>query len=88
MLGSSGEGRQGQVSEALRGVWIFSPVESRTSAELQKKNGWPGKSGSPGREDLLEEELATHSSPLAWEISWTVETGGLQSIGSQRVGYD
>lgn len=35
--GSSGEGRQGQVSEALRGVWIFSSVESRTSAELQGK---------------------------------------------------
>ena len=37
VLGSSGEGRQGQVSEALRGVWIFSSVESRTSAELQEK---------------------------------------------------
>ena len=43
VLGSSGEGRQGQVSEALRGVWIFSPVESRTSAELQNKMGGRGR---------------------------------------------
>ena len=35
-----------------------------------------------GREDLLEREMATHSSILAWEISWTEEPGGLQSIGS------
>ena len=32
--------------------------------------------------------MATHSSSLAWEISWTEEPGGLQSIGSQRVGHD
>ena len=34
-------------------------------------------------EDPLEEEMATHSSILAWEISWTEEPGGLQSMGSQ-----
>ena len=34
-------------------------------------------------EDLLEEEIATHSSILAWEIPWTEEPGRLQSIGSQ-----
>ena len=38
-----------------------------------------------GREDPLEEEMATHSSMLAWRILWTEEPGGLQSIGSQRV---
>ena len=43
---------------------------------------------SLGREDLLEEEMATHSSTLAWKILWTEEPGGLQSIGSQRVGRD
>ena len=32
--------------------------------------------------------MATHSSILAWKISWTEEPGGLQSMGSQRVGYD
>ena len=36
----------------------------------------------------LEEEMATHSSILAWEIPWTEEPGGLQSVGSQRVGHD
>ena len=41
-----------------------------------------------GWEDPLEEEMATHSSILAWEIPWTEEPGGLQSMGSQRVGYD
>ena len=38
---------------------------------------------SLGREDLLEEEMATHSSILVWEIPWTEEPGGLQPMGSQ-----
>ena len=37
-------------------------------------------------EDTLEKERATHSSILAWKIPWTEEPGGLQSMGSQRVG--
>ena len=41
-----------------------------------------------GQEDSLEKEMATHSSILAWRILWTEEPGGLQSIGSQRVGHD
>ena len=40
---------------------------------------------SLGWEDPLEKEMATHSSILAWRIPWTEETGGLQSVGSQRV---
>ena len=36
----------------------------------------------------LEKEMATHSSVLAWEIPWTEESGGLQSMGLQRVGRD
>ena len=43
---------------------------------------------SLGREDPLEEEMATHSSILAWRIPWAEEPGGLQSVGSQRVGHD
>ena len=43
---------------------------------------------SLGQEDPLEEEMATHSSLLAWKIPWTEEPGGLQSTGSQRVGHD
>ena len=39
-------------------------------------------------EDALEKEMATLSSILAWEILWTEEPGGLQSMGSQRVGHD
>ena len=39
-------------------------------------------------DDPLEEGMATHSSILAWRISWAEEPGGLQSMGSQRVGYD
>ena len=41
-----------------------------------------------GQEDPLEEEIATHSSILAWEIAWTEESGGIQSMRSQTVGHD
>ena len=40
------------------------------------------------REDPLEEETADHSSTLPWEVPWTKEHGGLQSMGSQRVRQD
>ena len=40
------------------------------------------------REDPSEKEMATHSSTLAWEISWVEEPGGLQSTGSQRIRHD
>ena len=39
-------------------------------------------------EDPLKEDVATHSSALAWEIPWTEEPCGLQSLGLQRVGHD
>ena len=39
-------------------------------------------------EDPLEKKMEIHSSILAWRIPWTEETGGLQSIGSQRVAHD
>ena len=42
----------------------------------------------PGQEDPLEKEMATHSSILDWEIPWTEEPHGLQSIGLQRVGHN
>ena len=50
--------------------------------ELQKVWIW-----SLGREDPLEEGMATHSSILAWRISWTEKPGRLQSRGSQKVGH-
>ena len=43
---------------------------------------------SLGQEDPLEEEMATHSSILDWEIPWTEEPGGLESKGLQRVRHD
>ena len=43
---------------------------------------------SLGQKDLMEKEMATHSSVLAWEILWTEKCGRLQSMGSQRVGQD
>ena len=41
-----------------------------------------------GREDPLEKGMATHPSILAWRIPWTEEPGGLQNMGSQRVGHN
>ena len=43
---------------------------------------------SLGQEDSPKKEMATHSSMLAWEIPWTEESGGLQSMRSPRVGCD
>ena len=55
---------------------IEPPVNARDAVE------------SLGQEDPLEEEMATHSSVLAWEIPWTEEPGGLPCLGSQRAGHD
>ena len=56
--------------------WWLSDKESVCNA---------GDMGSiPGREDPLEKEMATHSSILDWEIPWTEEPSGLQSIGLQK----
>ena len=70
-------------------------------AESSRENDFPGGSVRkesacnagdwgpiPGSDEPLEKGMATHSSILAWEISWTEEPGGLQSTGSQRVGHD
>ena len=43
---------------------------------------------SLGQEDLLQKEIANHSSILAWEIPWTEETGAPQFMGSRGVGHD
>ena len=49
---------------------------------------WETRVQSLGQEDLLEKEMATHSSILAWKIPWTEVPGRLQSMGPQRVGHD
>ena len=41
-----------------------------------------------GSGNLLEEEMATHSSIVAWRIPWIEDSGGLQSMGSQRIGHN
>ena len=43
---------------------------------------------SLSQEDPREEEMATHSRIPAWKIPWTEDSGGLQSMGSQRVGHN
>ena len=50
---------------------------------IEIDNGFVG-----GSSYYLEKEMATHSSILAWKVSWTEEPGGLQSMGSQRVRHD
>ena len=60
--------------------WCLSSKESASDA---------GDLGlTPGQEDSLEKEMATHSGILAWEISWREEPGRLQSMASQRVRND
>ena len=49
---------------------------------------WAGFRNAVSYDSFLEKEMATHCSILAWEISWTEEPGGLQSMGLQRIGYD
>ena len=49
---------------------------------------WETQVWSLSWEESLEKEMATHSTILAWRISWTEEPGGLQSVGSQRIGHD
>ena len=52
----------------------------------------PAMQKTPGRflgqEDPLEKGMTTHSSTLAWRRPWTEEPGGLQSMGTQKVGHD
>ena len=56
-------------------------VVEKPPANAEMKDTWVR---SLGQEDSLEEEITTHSSILAWEIPWTEEPGGLQSMGSQE----
>ena len=63
---------------------------------VDKKKNLPANAGDTGDLDSIhelgrfpwKEEMATHSSIFAWKISWTEEPGGLQSVGSQRVGQN
>ena len=61
--------------------WIKNPTAMQETQEM-----WETQVQFLGWEDPLEEEMATHSSILAWRIPWSEEPGGLQSMGSQTVG--
>ena len=64
-------------------------VASLVAHRLKRLPGmWETRVPSLSWEDPLEKEMATHSSALAWRIPWREEPGRLQSMGSQRVGYD
>ena len=65
------------------GLPVALVVRIRLHCTTRKDTGW-----IPGREDPLEEEMATLSSVLAWRIPGTEEPGGLQSTGSRRVRRD
>ena len=83
----SGErsGRQINSPIKYRFPWWLSGKESAYNTGDAMQEMWVR---SLSREDPLEEEMATHSSIRAWEIPLTEEPGGLQSIGSRRVGHD
>ena len=66
-------------------VFLGFPVAQMAKSPLAMQETWIQ---SLGWEDPLEEEMATHSSVLAWRLSSTEEPGGLQSMGSQRVRHD
>ena len=67
-------------------LWFFSSLVAQTVNHLPTMR--ETRVLSLGREDLLEKEMATHSSILPWKIPWTEELGWLLSMGSQRVGHD
>ena len=71
------------------GVICYTLIESKVSLMAQMVKNLPAMQktqvGSLGREDPLEEEMATYSSILAWKIPWTEEPGRLQSMRLQRV---
>ena len=74
---------------AIRSVMYLGILRWLNGKESACKAGAVGALGFiPGSERSLEEGMTTHSSILAWEIPWTEEPGGLQSMGSQRVRHN
>ena len=81
-----GEQEQGDICPVLRIAGSF-PGSSLVT-NLPANAAAAGDTGSiPGQEDPLEDEMANHSSILAWRIPWTVEPSGLQFMGSRRVNH-
>ena len=68
-------------------LWWLSGKKKKNTC-LPKQETQKTQAQSLGREDRLEEEMATHSSILVWEVPWTEEPGRLQSMGLHRVRHD
>ena len=91
------DGSREKCRERRRGFFLLVSVlievtlTSNQSLVAQTVNNPPAmqknQGQSLGQEDPLEKRMATHSSTLAWRISWTEKPGGLQSMGWQRVGH-
>ena len=81
------QGGESRFSLGKRLQGLFSGSQTSLSIRIRFRGAYY-KFHSLGREDSPEKGMATHSSILAWRIPWTEETGGLQSMGSQRVGLD
>ena len=70
--------------EYVKAIWTSLVAQTVKRLSTMRETWVP----SLGREDLLEKEMAIHSSTIAWKIPWTEEPGRLQSMGLQRVGHD
>ena len=84
-LGRSPEGKATHCSIQAQFHELYSLVAQMVKRLPTTRETWVQ---SLGWEALLEKEMATHSSILAWKIRWTEELGRLQSMGSQRVGHN
>ena len=71
----------------MKMVWVSS-VAQKSRIRLPMQEMQETGVGFLSQENPLEKEMTTHSSILAWEIPWTEESGGLLSMGSQRVRHD
>ena len=70
-----------------RGIWP-SPVTQQVKSPPAMRKTLGTLAGFLDREDPLEEEMATHTNSFVWKIPWTEGPGGLQYMGSRRIGND
>ena len=73
--------------DSITNIWL-AKAKRLMQSSIRKDAMWETQVRFLGREDPLEKEMAIHSSTLVWKIPWTEEPDRLQSMGSQRVGYD
>ena len=68
-------------------AWVLKMLTGPRAFPGDLRDSLPAPTGL-GQKDPLEKEIATHPNILAWEIPWTEEPGGLESLVFQRVGHD